>query len=90
VEAVARRGGEYRLLQAEGREGAGVLQRPNDNIEPQWLTHFAVTDVDTAVRRAADLGGKILLAPSPELRDGGFALVSDPSGAVLALTEFTQ
>lgn len=90
VRTVARRGGEYRLLQAQGRERAGVLQRPNENIVPQWLTHFAVTDVETATRRAADLGGKVLLAPSAEVRDGGFAVVSDPAGAVLAMTEFAQ
>lgn len=89
VQTVARRGGEYRILQVHGRERAGVLRRPNENIEPQWLTHFAVTDVETAVRRAADLGGEVLLAPSPDVRDDGFAIVSDPTGAVLALTEFT-
>lgn len=89
VETVARRGGEYVLLEAQGRNRAGVLQRPDEGISPEWLTHFAVTDVDTAVRRAADLGGKVLLAPSDNLRDGTFAIVSDPTGAPFALTEFT-
>lgn len=84
-----RRGGEYRLLMAQGRERAGVLQRPNDGVVPQWLTHFAVTDVGTAARRAADLGGRVLLAPSEDLRDGTFAVVADPTGALLALTEVT-
>lgn len=88
VETVARRGGQYLLLEAQGRDRAGVLQRPNDEVDPEWLTHFAVTDVDTAVRRAADLGGRVLLPPSDDLRDGSFAIVADPTGAPLALTEF--
>jgi predicted enzyme related to lactoylglutathione lyase len=89
VETIARRGGEYVLLQAQGRERAGVLQRPAPEIAPDWLTHFAVTDVDTAVRRAADMGGTILLAPSDDIREGTFAIVRDPTGAPFALTEFT-
>jgi hypothetical protein len=31
------------------------------------------------------LGGKVLLAPSPQLRDGTMAVVTDPSGALLVL-----
>jgi predicted enzyme related to lactoylglutathione lyase len=89
AETLARNGGEYVVLEAQGHQRAGVLQRPNDDIQPQWLTHFAVTDVETAARRAADLGGRVLLAPSPDIRSGGFAILSDPTGAVLALTEYT-
>ena len=90
VQTVQRRGGEYLYLRAQGRERAGVLQRPNDEVVPQWLTHFAVTDVATAARRSAELGGQVVLAPSDDIRDGGFAIVSDPTGALLALTEFAK
>ena len=82
-----RPGGVYRVLNAQGRDRSAVMQRPNDDIEPFWLTHFAVGDVAEAAQRAAALGGEVLLGPDPELRDGTIALVVDPTGAVLALQQ---
>ena len=40
-------------------------------------------------RRAAELGGEVLLEPTPEVREGTLALVTDPAGAVLALQKTT-
>ena len=85
-----RSGGVYRVLVSQGRDRAGVMQRPNDNIEPFWLTHFAVEDVNEATRRAEALGGEVLLGPDPGLRNGTIALVVDPTGAVLALQQWIR
>jgi predicted enzyme related to lactoylglutathione lyase len=41
-----------------------------------------------AARRAAELGGEVLLTPSPELREGTLAVVTDPAGAVFALQQW--
>ena len=90
TETLKRRGGEYLMLMAQGRERAGVMQRPDERLQPLWLTHFAVEDPVAATRRAEELGGKVLLAPSPELRDGQLAVVEDPTGAILALHEWPE
>ena len=84
-----RRGGVYRLLRAQGRDRAGVMPRPGDEGQPLWLTQFAVTDVARATDRVAELGGTVLLAPDPGIRDGLFAVVEDPAGALLALRQWT-
>lgn len=89
VREQSRPAGSYRVLASQGRDRAAVLQRPNDDIEPFWLTHFAVDDVERAAQRAEALGGEVLLAPDPELRDGTLAVVVDPTGAVLALHQWT-
>lgn len=88
VSTLARRGGKYTLLRAQGRDRAGIMERPDSRVTPLWLTHFAVTDVDAAARRAAELGGRVLLAPSPDLREGKMAVVTDPGGAILALQQW--
>jgi hypothetical protein len=80
--------GVYRVLSAQGKDRSAVMQRPNDDIEPFWLTHFAVGNVAEAAERAEALGGEVLLGPDPELRDGTIALVVDPTGAVLALQQW--
>jgi hypothetical protein len=47
-----------------------------------------VADPAAAAARAESLGGRILLAPSPEVREGTIAIVADPSGAILALQKW--
>ena len=90
AETLNRRGGEYVVLKSQGRERAGVMDRPDDRLQPFWLTHFAVTDPADAARRAAELGGTVLLAPSPDFRDGRLAVVTDPTGAILALHQWPE
>jgi predicted enzyme related to lactoylglutathione lyase len=84
AETIERRGGPYTLLRAGGVQRAGILQNPTD-WKPQWLTYFGVADPAAAADRAAALGGRVLLEPTPEVREGTMALVTDPTGAVFAL-----
>lgn len=83
----ARRGGAYTELLAQGRPRAGIMDRPDDRLTPIWLTHFAVDDVVLAASQAERLGGRVLLAPAPELREGMLAVITDPTGAILALQQ---
>lgn len=85
IESVNRRGGQYTFLSAAGTRRAGILERPNDQVEPVWLTYFGVSDPAAAAARAESLGGTVILAPSPEVREGAMAIVTDPAGAVLVL-----
>lgn len=87
VSSTPRQGGRYTTLRAQGRERAGIMLRPDERLKPLWLTHFAVADVEAAAGRAAELGGKVLLAPSPQVRDSQLAVVTDPNGAILALQQ---
>lgn len=84
---INRRGGEYTLLVQDGTPRAGIMARPNDEVQPVWLTHFGVSDPAAAARQAESLGGRIIVAPSPEFRDGTTAVVTDPSGALLVLSK---
>lgn len=87
---VARRGGEYTLLGSAGVDRAGLLRNPVEGWSPVWLTSFGVDDAAAAAARAESLGGRVLVGASPELREGGTAVVEDPSGAILVLQEFAR
>jgi predicted enzyme related to lactoylglutathione lyase len=89
IETIERRGGLYTLLRIGGVDRAGILLNPTD-WNPQWLTYFEVVDPAAAAARVTALGGKVLLEPTPEVREGTMALVTDPSGAVLALRKSTS
>lgn len=85
VESTWRNGGEYHTLVQGGVARAGLQDLPNDQLSPLWLTHFAVPDPGNMARKAEALGGTTVLAPSVDIRDGNLAVITDPTGAVLAL-----
>jgi predicted enzyme related to lactoylglutathione lyase len=88
--AEQRENGPYWYLRAQQLDRAGVLRRPLDEVQPFWLTHFAVADASLAAEQAARLGGTVLLAPDAGLRGGTLAIVTDPAGAILALRQWSD
>ncbi len=87
---IERRGGRYVILGAGGVDRAGILKEPAPEWPAVWLTYFGVADPVAAASRAEQLGGRVLLAPSPELREGTIAVVEDPAGAVLVLQQWPK
>ncbi|RLA01610.1 MAG: hypothetical protein DRQ45_05740 [Gammaproteobacteria bacterium] len=88
VNVLERNGGKYTLLSADGVRRAGILGNPLEGDDPLWLTYFGVSDVKATTSRVVGLGGRVLMAPSADIRDGKLALVIDPSGALLALQQW--
>ncbi len=54
-------------------------------IAPYWLSYICVSDVDGVVKRAQELGGKILVDPHDVSDAGRTGVLLDPQGAVFAL-----
>jgi predicted enzyme related to lactoylglutathione lyase len=90
VNTIERRGGEYIFLENQGEAKAGILKNPFDNTDPIWLSYFAVQDPVAIANKAQALGGKILIAPSVDLREGTIALIQDPDGVILALQKWPR
>lgn len=86
---VDRPNGQYTYLGRRGVNRAGMVKKPPVDEPPVWLTFFGVADPDAAARKAASLGGSVLLSPTTEIRDGTVAIVTDPSGAILVLQQWT-
>lgn len=79
----------YRVLKLGGRERGGIMRMPFGGMQPMWLASVMVADPTTAAQRAQQLGGRVLVAPRMDVRNGSVALVADPSGAVLALQKWS-
>jgi hypothetical protein len=77
----------YQVL-TRGRPRAGLMKIPNESVRPNWLAYVRVEDPAALAARVVSLGGKVLIAPRPEIRNGTLAVISDPSGAVLALQKW--
>jgi predicted enzyme related to lactoylglutathione lyase len=58
-------------------------------VPPHWMVYFAVEDVDAAVGRVEELGGKVSVAPT-DTPAGRFAVLNDPHGAVFSIIALAQ
>jgi predicted enzyme related to lactoylglutathione lyase len=92
AEVQAERDGiEYHVLRRDGRSRAGLFQIPgaaDENVDPNWLPYVMVNDAVALARRAESLGGSVILAPAPNVRNGTLAIVADPTGGALALQKW--
>jgi predicted enzyme related to lactoylglutathione lyase len=86
-EAVVSPGFDYVTLHLDGKPVAslhGVGHTLLRDRGPHWMTYFAVSDTDEAVRRIFDLGGHVLQPPR-DCAIGRVATVADPEGAVFTI-----
>ncbi len=67
---------------------AGLVPIGERQIAPTWLPYIRVSDPMQFATRAEQLGGRILLKASPEIRNGSVAVVTDPNGAPFALQKW--
>jgi predicted enzyme related to lactoylglutathione lyase len=88
--ASATEGGiEYHVLRRQ-RSRAGLLQLPSqlEGVQPNWLPYVRVEDPAALATKAVSLGGKIVIAPRADVRNGTLAIIVDPTGAALALQKW--
>ncbi len=79
---------DYAMLTRDGRRRAGVNFLPWEEVQSNWLPYVKVDDAEATAARVEELGGRVLLPPLPEIRNGSVALVMDPSGAAFAIQEW--
>ena len=82
----------YTLVKVSGVQVAGILQIGEDwgPVPPNWGVYFGVDDVDAAVARAQELGGKICVEPRDIEDFARFAVLFDPDGAVFSIIQLGE
>ncbi len=84
----AREGRMYYILKYDDQPRAGIIKSPWENVAPNWLPYIRVDDPQMVVDRVNKIGGKVILAPDPEIRNGTVAVIADPTGAALAVQKW--
>jgi predicted enzyme related to lactoylglutathione lyase len=79
---------DYFALKVGDKPRAGLYATPWKEVRSNWLPYVRVADAAAAAKKAEALGGRVLLAPKPEVRNGTLAIVTDPSGAAVALQQW--
>jgi uncharacterized protein len=85
-------GGQYIEWQVNGRSIAGGLTMGSQypaNVPAHWLVYFTVENTDDTVKRAQDLGGRVMV-PAVDIPQGRFAVLADPQGAPFAVIQMPQ
>jgi len=77
------------FLASGGYTRCAIIPSPAPAAAPSWLLYLRVQDVKAATKQAADAGARVVVPPSPDVRDGNVALIVDPTGAALGLAEVT-
>ncbi|WP_295657197.1 VOC family protein [uncultured Nocardioides sp.] len=79
--------GTYSMARVEGDVVAGLSPRfgQDADSDASWGVYLAADDVDTAVARAREAGGRVEVEPVDVGEEGRMAWVHDPVGALVGL-----
>jgi len=82
-------GGEYTMWVGSQGPLGGVMPLGGEaaatGMQPRWMTHVQVEDVDATAALAQKRGGKIWKEPTDIPTVGRFAVIADPQGASLSI-----
>jgi predicted enzyme related to lactoylglutathione lyase len=82
-------GTEYVEWQINGKSVGGGMQMGSmypPEVLSHWLVYFAVGNTDATVKRAQELGGKVM-SQAMDIPQGRMAVLSDPQGATFAVIQ---
>ena len=85
-------GNGYIMYKVGERVQAGSMlmdENWDESIPNNWAVYFMVEDLEAAAQQAAALGATIVVPPTPAGEMGRFAVVSDPTGGIFTIMQFS-
>lgn len=80
---------KYTMIKVKGKKAcAGIWAIPKDmqkQIPPHWMSYILVENLEKSLAQATKLGAKIVRPASDAGDFGRFAIITDPTGAMIAL-----
>jgi predicted enzyme related to lactoylglutathione lyase len=76
--------GTYYVLKKDGVPRAGVMKAMDPKSPSMWLPYVAVKDCDATAKKAATIGGQVVVVPRDIPGVGRFAVAVDTTGAAIA------
>ena len=67
--------------------GGGMMKSPVPGCPSHWLAYISVADVAATTQKAKELGATVLCDRAEVPGFGWFSVITDPTGAVVALWE---
>lgn len=83
----------YTMIKANNQDFAGIWSIPKEKekqIPPHWMAYILVENLDKSLEKASKHGASIV-KPATNAGDmGRFAIITDPTGAHIALWQATR
>ena len=79
--------GVYSMFKPDAGPGGGMYTMPG--MPPGWLAYVGVDDIRAATEKAVSLGAKVNVGPQEVPGHGWMTILTDPSGAAIALWQQT-
>lgn len=80
---------DYEMWTVGNETIGGMMALPEEErmrgTQPHWLAHIETDDVDATVKKAQELGGKVLRPGTDIPTVGRFAILADPQGAIFGV-----
>lgn len=83
------KGPVYKLWMAGETMVGGLMQPLSPDIPPCWFTYFGAADAGAAGGRARELGGQVMMGPSPTPA-GDITVIQDPQGAMFSVIQLNE
>jgi predicted enzyme related to lactoylglutathione lyase len=81
----------YNIFRLEGRDAAAAYtlrpEQRSQGVPPNWMLYIAVNSADDVAKRAAELGGAVVVEAFDVPRAGRMAVLKDPTGAAFSVWE---
>jgi predicted enzyme related to lactoylglutathione lyase len=77
--------GTYTMIKVGKGTGGGMMKHPVPGAPSAWLAYVEVDDINAATQKAQSLGASLIRDVTEVMGAGWFSIISDPTGAVLAL-----
>ncbi len=75
--------GTYSVFRPATGPGGGMFTMPG--APTAWLPYLSVDDIHTGTQKAVSLGATLVRGPQEVPEHGWFSILSDPTGAMIAL-----
>lgn len=83
----------YTMIKRNGKDFAGIWSIPKDKekeIPPHWMAYILVDNLDDSLDKATKNGANIIKPAGNAADFGRFAIITDPTGAHIALWQTLQ
>ncbi len=82
----------YIHISNRGRNNGGMMEMDENfgEMPPVWMVYFHVADIDAAMKRVQELGGRVVTQKMEAPDTGWFTVIEDPTGAVFYIMQLAK
>jgi len=77
--------GTYTMVNVGSGTGGGMMKQMMPGAPSSWLSYVLVDDIQSATRKARDLGANVMKDSMEVPNMGWLSILTDPTGAMLGL-----